>query len=132
MDLYSSRRGVALERLSGILGYNNSLHMIALWLKIGTPHSCLWAGDLGDELNLLSCVLNQKIVPYRSSSTCETSTALSLASTDGHLLPSSVYSPYPNFVWEGPVAPFTIPILFANGNHFQALIPPLQFDIFSL
>ncbi len=40
-DLFSSRRGVARERLSGILGSNNSLHMMALWLKIGSPHSCL-------------------------------------------------------------------------------------------
>ncbi len=132
MNLLSSKEGICLQQLSNTLGYNNSLHMMSSFLGIGAPHSCLWAGDIGDELNLLCHVLNQNIISYNASSMSSTHSRFSIRSTIGTLLPSSMYSPYANCNAERPVVPFKIPILFSNFNHFQALIPPSHFDIFSL
>ena len=40
------------------------LMLIEKLLRVGTPHRCLWAGDLDDELVLLSIILRERIVVF--------------------------------------------------------------------
>lgn len=120
MNLDTSQPGVLLEQVARCSGYANSLHMMSLLLRIGTPHCCLWTGDTGEELSLLALILNQDIVTFSAPPSQPSFPRDFLLSNIGNLYAGPTYRPYRNVSIEQPYVNFRIPILFRGGNHHQA------------
>ncbi len=88
-------------------------------------------GDIGEELNLLSTILGTSIISFTLATERTHQNKNILTSFEGLLYNSSRYEPYKFVPQETPTFSFDIPILH-TGNHFQALVPPLTFNVRSL
>ena len=53
------------QELSSVLNYGSVLDLLSKFLFVSTPGKCLWAGDLGEELNLLATILDAKILLFQ-------------------------------------------------------------------
>ncbi len=64
--LLISGKGVKLKSVSDALHFRNIIEMLSALLRVGTPGSCLWQSDLGEELDLLATILSQSIISFSS------------------------------------------------------------------
>ena len=126
-----SHNGKALEKLSSLFDYPSVLSMFAEVLKVGTPNNCCWSSDFGDELRVLATILKATIVVFvrftLSGDECKEKTAY-LLSESLELRHASYYEPLTWLYTSNELQQRKIPILFVNGNHFQALLPPENVD----
>ncbi len=76
-----STKGVKLKSLSDALHFRNLPEMLSALLRVGTPGSCLWQGDLGEELDLLATILRQSIISF-SSDALRSNTACRILDSD--------------------------------------------------
>ena len=100
--------------------------MLAVVLKIGTPGYCCWAGDFGEELRILATVLKATIVVFSKCLPAQKNKRQSyyFLSSEYELKHLSYYEPLTGLYEGEGEQERKIPILFENGNHFQALLPP--------
>ncbi len=124
-------KGVRLKSLSDALHFRNLPEMLSALLRVGTPGSCLWQGDLGEELDLLATILRQSIISFSSDALRSNTGRRILDSDIAPLNFSFCYNPYPSVPINSPIYPFHIPILHVV-NQFKALVPPHNYDLSEL
>ena len=131
----SSSKGKSLENLASCTGFTSLLQMLSKIIRIGTPGQCTWSEDVGEEICLLATVLNVEIIVYVQQS-CnlmqETNDSPLRLTHDSILTPAAVHKPFQNFTAFESQDLHKAPIVFSNGNHFQCLLPPLDFEMSSI
>ena len=90
LNFYTSAKVRMLYILSKRVRERNVFSFLAIVIRIGAPYKCIWAGDIGDELVLLSSILRMTIVTFKKAESSRKDRHL-LLSSKGMLKCTSYY-----------------------------------------